>query len=139
MKLVSIPVVNGDIHSFEDATCKATSGADAIMIGRAAQGRPWSRGISRVFHNRRSRAHTSLSEQFTLIDALMKNCSTTTACDRPPPRSQHLGWLDPAAATIGASAELLQPSQPVLTAEQPSHARRFLADAYDDFTQRAAA
>src|SRR6059058_1888421 len=40
---VSIPVVvNGDIGSYADAVAAlAVSGADAIMIGRAAQGRPW--------------------------------------------------------------------------------------------------
>src|SRR6266404_8638536 len=40
---VTIPlVVNGDISSYADAVAAlAASGADAIMIGRAAQGRPW--------------------------------------------------------------------------------------------------
>ena len=40
---VSIPVIaNGDIAALEDvAACLAQSGADGVMIGRGAYGRPW--------------------------------------------------------------------------------------------------
>ena len=40
---VSVPlVVNGDITSFEKAVqALEVSGADAVMIGRGAQGQPW--------------------------------------------------------------------------------------------------
>ncbi len=40
---VAIPIIaNGDIRSCADAVnCLAASGADGVMIGRAAQGRPW--------------------------------------------------------------------------------------------------
>ena len=48
---VSIPVVvNGDIRSCEDANARRRFGADAVMIGRAVQGRPWLPGqIARYF------------------------------------------------------------------------------------------
>ena len=40
---VQRPVIaNGDVETFDDADrCLAASGADGLMIGRAAQGRPW--------------------------------------------------------------------------------------------------
>ena len=40
---VSVPVIaNGDIADYDDIDrCLAASGADGIMIGRGAQGRPW--------------------------------------------------------------------------------------------------
>jgi tRNA-dihydrouridine synthase B len=54
---------------------------------------------------------------------------------------KHLGWaLDSAAAAVNAPIKLLKEHRGrVLTAEEPSQARRFLADAYDAFAWRAAA
>src|SRR6476620_12179398 len=70
---VSIPVVvNGDIQTCADAVqALVDSGADAVMIGRAVQGRPWLPGqIAQYFATGARVGTPSLAEQFNLIDAL---------------------------------------------------------------------
>ena len=46
-EVVSVPLIaNGDVESAEDcADILARSGADAVMLGRACQGRPWHAGV----------------------------------------------------------------------------------------------
>jgi tRNA-dihydrouridine synthase B len=142
---VSIPVVvNGDIRSCADAVdALVESGADAVMIGRAVQGRPWLPGqIARYLATGISAGVPPLGEQFNLIDALydeMLNHHGTTLGRRHA--RKHLGWaLDSAAATVGAPVALLKHYRSrVLTAEEPARARRLLAEAYDNFSLRAAA
>jgi tRNA-dihydrouridine synthase B len=142
---VSIPVVvNGDIRSFDDAIrALHESGADAVMIGRAAQGRPWLPGqVARYLTTGNSHDAPSLAEQFTLIDALYHEMLEHHGLKIGRRHARkHLGWaLDSAAACAGASAELLKVHRTrVLTADEPAQARRLLADAYDDFAWRAAA
>jgi tRNA-dihydrouridine synthase B len=142
---VSIPVVvNGDIRSYDDAErALATSGADAVMIGRAAQGRPWFPGqVARYLATGRREGTPPLAEQFTLIDTLYDEMLVHhgLAIGRRHAR-KHLAWaLDSAAASAGVSVDLLKNHRArVLTAEEPAQARRLLADAYDAFAWKAAA
>jgi len=142
---VSIPVVvNGDIRSFDDAAnALEASGADAVMIGRATQGRPWFPGqVARYLATGKRERTPPLTEQFRLIDKLYEALLAHhgLAIGRRHAR-KHLGWaLDSAAATAGVPVELLKSHRArVLTAEEPAQARRMLADAYDEFAWRAAA
>src|SRR5882757_10803409 len=70
---ISVPlVVNGDITTFEKAeSALEMSGADAVMIGRGAQGQPWLPGqIGRRLETGRAESAPSLSEQLAHIRAL---------------------------------------------------------------------
>ena len=142
---VSVPVVvNGDIETCDDAVEALTvSGADAVMIGRSAQGRPWLPGqIARFLTTDVRERAPSLVEQHRLINSLYDQMLDHhgLAIGRRHAR-KHLGWaLDHAAATAAAPIEVLKNHRGrVLTADEPAHARRYLAEAFDDFAWRAAA
>ena len=89
---VDIPVVvNGDIRGCDDAVAAlAASGADAVMIGRAAQGRPWLPGqIARYLAGGRREAAPALAAQLGFVDALYDEMLAHHGDrDRPPPCAQ---------------------------------------------------
>jgi tRNA-dihydrouridine synthase B len=142
---VSIPVVaNGDITSFEEATTAlAQSGADAVMIGRGAQGRPWFPGqLARYLATGRREPPPPLEAQHRLVadlyEQMLAHYGTQVGVRHA---RKHLGWaLDVAAASAGAASDCLQRARKnVLTADAPSQVRRRLGDAYESFAWRAAA
>ncbi len=142
---IRIPlVVNGDITSFEQAaTALERSGADAVMIGRGAQGQPWLPGqIARQLDSGSAEETPKLHDQLGYICSLYDE-----VVDLYGPRiglrhaRKHLGWaLDVAAQYSTASTETLQRWRSrILTAEEPHQVRRSLHDAFGEFAWSAAA
>jgi nifR3 family TIM-barrel protein len=142
---VSIPVVvNGDVTDFERAVAALSqSGADAVMVGRGAQGRPWFPGhLAHYLATGEKRGEPSLDEQFDLVGSLYEEMLAHYGARIGVRHARkHLGWaLDAAAETAGISAAQLKSAREhVLTSDDPAEVRRRLATAYDGFGWRAAA
>jgi tRNA-dihydrouridine synthase B len=133
---VSIPVVvNGDIKTCDDARIAlARSGADAVMIGRGAEGRPWFPGeVARYLAGGPRETALPLSGQLEIIATLYDEMLVHHG-DRIGVKHarKHLGWaLDSAAATVGASAAALKTWRArVLTATSPRETQCRLAEAF---------
>jgi tRNA-dihydrouridine synthase B len=142
---IRIPlVVNGDITTFEQAVSAIeASRADAVMIGRAAQGQPWLPGqIGRRLETGVAEAAPSLAEQFhhirALYDEICRHYGLRVGLRHA---RKHLGWaLEIAAGCSRAPAAMLKNWRGlILTSDNPQAVHRSLRDAFDDFAWSAAA
>ena len=134
---VSIPVIaNGDIVTLEDvAACLAQSGADGVMIGRGAYGRPWIVGQAIHFLATGEKApEPALEAQRGIVlehfEAMLEHHGE---CRGTRDFRKHVTWYSnglPNSATF---------RDKVYRLEEPAVVRRQIADFYDMSIETAAA
>jgi tRNA-dihydrouridine synthase B len=134
---VDVPVlVNGDICGIDDAaTALEQSGADGLMIGRGAYGRPWL--LAQVMHWWRTgetMAAPSIAAQFELIcehyEGMLSLYGTDTGVKMA---RKHLGWY---TKGLPGSAEL---RNRINFIDDAGEVLRTLGEFYEPWRQRKAA
>jgi nifR3 family TIM-barrel protein len=135
--VVSIPVIaNGDLTRFADAvTMLRLSGADGVMVGRGACGRPWFPGALAAYaETGRAPAPPNGDALADLVsehyEAILDHYGVTVGLRAA---RKHLGWYFDAA---GAPSAL---RQAILTADRPAEVLRLVRAALGDAPERRAA
>ena len=141
-EVVSIPLVaNGDILCEEDAVaCLEQSGADCVMVGRGAYGRPWLPGF--IAHYLQTGGFRSALSGGELLELVLEHYDAMLDCypDVVGVRCarKHLGWYMDGVleGASSISSELSQLRKVIITAEEPQTVRIALREFFGAAAER---